>query len=171
MLQIRQARFGRAQTAFELQLVPVLSTLAGSLLTLIPAVATAPVLPPAGLLTLLGWRLHRREIWPAWAGLPLGLFDDIFSGQPIGSAMVLWTLALLAMEVFDRRMIWRDAWQDWELAGGLITAILVGGLGVAHLTGGSTSLLIIFPQIVTSILLFPLAARLCAALDRWRLGR
>jgi rod shape-determining protein MreD len=169
MIRLRQAQFGRAQTSFEFQLVPVLSTLAGSLTPLLPQISTATVLPPFGLLMLLAWRLHRRELWSVWAPLPLGFFDDIFSGQPLGSAMLLWTLAFLMLDMLDRRMVWRDQKQDWVLAAGLIMAILIGGALVAGMK--STSILYILPQIAMTVMLFPMAARFVAALDRWRLVR
>lgn len=68
----------------------VASILAGSLVTLLPVVATVPFLPPFGLLMFLGWRLLRPGALPVWAAAPLGLFDDLVSGQPLGSAVLLW---------------------------------------------------------------------------------
>ena len=50
--------------------------------------------------------------------LPLGLFDDLVSGQPLGSAMLLWTLCFLAIDVLEQRLVWRDFWQDWLIAVG-----------------------------------------------------
>jgi rod shape-determining protein MreD len=109
-----------------------------------------------------------REIWPVWMALPLGLFDDMFSGQPMGSAMMLWTLVFLVIEVFDRRMIWRDYKEDWALAAGMIAGVLSGGLVIANMTGGGTHWYIIMPQIALSILCFPMVVRFCAMIDRIR---
>lgn len=134
-------------------------------------IASTPLIPPFGLIMLIAWRLRHRTIWPAWIGLPLGLWDDIFSGQPLGSSMLLWTVVLLGLEVVDRRMVWRDFWQDWGLAAVIITATLLGGLVIANLTGGNTSAIIMLPQIIVSIALFPLLARGCAMIDAWRLLR
>ena len=158
-------------TATRLWLVPVLSVLAGSAVTLLPIVATAPVLPPFGLLVALGWRLLRPEMWPAWVALPLGLADDLIGGAPLGSAMTLWTVAFLGIDMADHRPMWRDHWLDWWLASLAITLCCVGGWAVARFTAGGGPLWPVLPQLALSILAFPPVARLCARLDRWRLGR
>jgi rod shape-determining protein MreD len=143
----------------------------GSLAPLLPMIVSAPLLPPFGLMMLLVWRLRHRTIWPVWIGLPLGLWDDIFSGQPLGSSMLLWTIVMLGLDVIDRRMVWRDFWQDWGLAAAVSAATLLGGLSIANWTGGNTAPIIILPQIIISIALFPLLARVCAMIDKWRLVR
>jgi len=152
------------------QVLPVISTLLGSAMTLLPMIAAAPVLPPFGLLMLLSWRLLRPELWPIWIGVPLGLADDLLSGQPLGSAMLLWTIALLVIDQFDRRILFRDYWQDWLIAALAIIICLVGGLFTANAAGGNAELQLIVPQLLTSIIVFPIVARLCAMLDRWRLS-
>lgn len=151
--------------------VPVLTVLAGSLTAALPIVADWPMLPPFGLLMLLAWRLLRPEMWPAWIALPLGLFDDLLSGQPLGSAMALWTIVFVAFDMMDNRAVWRDYWMDWLAAAAAILFCLVGGVGLLAFTTGGGHLLAIVPQALTTILLFPAAMRLCAALDRWRLAR
>lgn len=167
----RRTRFSPPPGEFERQLIPVLSVMIASMMPLLPVVATAPLLPPFGLMALLAWRLLRPDLWPVWAALPLGLFDDLFSGQPLGSGVALWTLAFLAVETIDRRMVWRDHWQDWGIAVALIAGVLVLGLVLATIAGGATPLAVLLPQIALSALLFPLVARACAALDRRRSAR
>ena len=152
------------------QILPILATLAASCLVLLPFIAVTPAMPPFGFMMLIAWRLLRPELWPMWIGLPLGLFDDLVSGQPIGSAMMLWTLALVAIDVIDQRLVWRDYWQDWLIAAGLTIAVLLGGLVTANMAGGEGHVLLIVPQIVISILIYPAVARVCALLDRWRLS-
>jgi len=142
-----------------------LTICAGSLVTaLFPAVATFPFLPPSGLLMLLGWRLQRPDAIPVWATALLGLFDDLFSGQPLGSAMLLWSTCVLAIDVLDTRLVWRDYWQDWLLAGGAIGFCLVAGrfLAAPFAAHVDTALLL---QIVASCALYPLATRICVWLD------
>jgi rod shape-determining protein MreD len=156
---------------YRVRAVPLLSTMAGSAVTLLPIVATWPMLPPCGLLMLLGWRLLRPELWPAWVALPLGLFDDILNGQPLGSAAALWTIAFLVLDAVDRRLIWRDYWIDWGIAAMAITACIAAGWLIAAFIGSSGSIVVVVPQILISIGAFPLAARVCAVLDHWRLRR
>lgn len=148
---------------------PVISTIAGSAMGLLPIVAVSPVLPPFGLLMLLGWRLLRPELWHAWIGLPLGLADDLIGGQPLGTSMSLWTITLLALDLVDNRMVWRDYWVDWLVAAVAILFCLGGAWTIALYTGGGGTMLALVPQIVIAIFCFPAVARLCVVLDRWRL--
>jgi rod shape-determining protein MreD len=163
--------YGRPPTlSLRARVVPVLSVLVASLLPVcFPLILQAPMLPPLGLMTLLAWRLLRPGLWPIWAALPLGLFDDLASGQPVGSAMLIWTLLFLAIDASERTLVWRDYLQDWLIAAGAIAAALVTGFLLALAAGGSGSILLIVPQLLASVLLFPAVARLCARLDQWRL--
>jgi rod shape-determining protein MreD len=163
-------RIDRAPTRTKLIGIPVLSVMLASLSALLPMVATFPILPPFGFMMLIAWRLLNRTLWPVWAAVPLGLFDDMFSGQPIGSAMLLWTLAFFTLDLFDRRMIWRDLWQDWGLASLLIAVLLFSSLLIANGTGGTVAPVVLIPQIILSILLFPAVAKVSAALNRVRLS-
>jgi rod shape-determining protein MreD len=152
------------------RVTPIVSTMFASVFpALIPAVAQAPILPPFGLLTLLAWRLLRPGYWTIWAPLPLGFFDDLASGQPVGSAMLCWTLAFLAIEASERSALWRDYWQDWMYAAIAVAGCLAVGYFLALLAGGRLPILGLMPQLAASILFFPAVARLCARLDIWRL--
>lgn len=142
-----------------------LSVVLGSMTTLIPVVATIPFLPPFGLMMLLGWRLVRGDSMKVWAPVPLGFVDDMMSGQPLGSAMLLWTMCILVVDILDTRLVWRDFWQDWLIASGAIGFCLIAGRLVAAPFAAhvDTALLL---QIVISAALFPVIARFCAWLDR-----
>ncbi|CAM3242742.1 Rod shape-determining protein MreD [Sphingomonas antarctica] len=151
--------------------LPVVSIMLGSLLVLIPVIATVPVVPSFGFLMLLGWRLLRGDLIAPWAGIPLGLFDDLFSGAPLGTGMASWTFALLVIEAIDRRVLFRDAWQDWGIAAGLIAMQLLMAWALSGLTGAIPYPYLLAPQWLCSILCYPLAVRLAAWLDRRRTGR
>lgn len=149
--------------------VPIVSTLAGSATALLPIVADMPIVPPFGLLMLLAWRLLRPELWPAAIGVPLGLADDLLSGRPLGSAMALWTMILLAIEASEDRMAWRGRGEEWLLAAIACGAVVTGNWAVARFVGDTAPLRVTVPMAIGSVLLFPLAQRLCARLDIWRL--
>src|SRR5919112_511136 len=102
------SRINRAQSPILAYGLPWASILLGSLTPWLPIIAPAPVLPPLGLMMLLAWRLLRPGLLPLWAGLPLGLFDDLYSGQPLGSGILLFSLALLAVELIELRFQWRS---------------------------------------------------------------
>lgn len=145
--------------------LPVLLVVAGSLSPTWPIIAAAPVVPPLGFIILVAWQHLRPGLFPVWAGLPLGLVDDLYSGQPMGSAVMLWSLSMILLDLLEVRFPWRGVMQNWLAAGAIITAYL---LAAAQIAGGS-SLALLLPQIALSILAYPLAARLVGAVDRLRL--
>lgn len=165
-------RIARDRSLLRIKGTPVATVMLGSLFpAILPIIAVSPAMPPLGLLMLLGWRLLRPEIWPLWIGLLLGLFDDIATGHPVGTAMCLWTLTLVALDLAGGRLLWRDYVQDWLIAAIAIIAVLAMSWAIMALgpDGGGGPFSRILPQMAISILLYPLAARLCARLDRWRL--
>jgi rod shape-determining protein MreD len=149
------------------RLVPWVSVMAGSLVTTIPVAAKFGLLPPCGLLMLLAWRLLAPMALRRWAPVLLGLFDDLLSGQPLGSAVLLWTLAFFLIDLFDQRTMFRDFVQDWAIAAGGIALCLIGGRIFASPLGAHVDSVLVV-QIVISILLFPVAARIVAWIDRKR---
>ncbi len=165
-----ESRFDREPSTLKMLAIPIASVAFGSMLTTLPVFTAQPLLPPFGLLMLLAWRLMRPGLLPVWSGVPFGLMDDIFSGQPFGSAGLLWSLAMLTIEIIDSRAIWRDHIQDWLIASLLIATVLLGGLWIAALAHAAPSPIVLLPQIILSILLYPLVVRICARLDSWRLA-
>ena len=151
--------------------LPWLTILLGSLSPWLPVIAPAPVLPPLGFVFLLAWRLLRPGLLPLWAGLPLGLFDDFYSGQPFGSAVLLFSLTLLAIELIEIRFPWRNFWLDWLTASAMLTVYLAAAAVLSGSELTFVQLAVILPQLLLSIVLFPLVARLVAKLDRLRLMR
>ncbi len=170
MERLPRRRIGKMPTQRRLIGIPVASIIVGSLIPILPIIATAPIIPPFGFMMLVAWRLLHRTIFPVWAPVPLALFDDLVSGQPIGSSMILWTLAFFAMDLLDRRMIWREAVQDWVVAGILILFVLLGGLFMANIGLADTNALMILPQILLAVLVFPMVSRVAAYLDHIRLS-
>ena len=151
--------------------VPVGSTLAASLLALLPIVASRPLVPEIALLVVIAWRLLRPEIWPAWMALPLGLFNDLVAGHPIGQSMAFWTILFLACDYIDSRLGFRDYWMDWLIAAAAILFHTAAAWYVAMLMGAVMDFAVLLPQLGVTILVYPLAARIVLALDRWRLSR
>ena len=145
------------------------SIMALSLVTFSPVIAAAPVMPPLAFMTFLAWRMLRPGFLPVWAGLPLGLWDDLFSGQPFGSAVVLWSATMLAMEVIDERFLWRGFAQDWLAAAALTSGYLLLGAGLASLAAHHWLVWTIAPQWLMAVVLFPVINRMVALLDRVRL--
>jgi rod shape-determining protein MreD len=151
--------------------VPWLSVALASMVPTWLVIASAPVLPPLGLLMLLAWRQLRPGVLPVWAGLPLGLFDDLFSGQPLGSAVLMWSAAMIILDLIEARVPWRNFVIEWAVAAAIIAVTLALGLVLANAAGARTPMLVIAPQLLISIFAYPLVARLVALLDHFRLVR
>jgi len=160
-----------ALLGFRRQWVPILSTLAAALLALFPYVASAPIVPDFAYLVLIAWRLLRPEMWQAHIALPLGLFNDLAAGLPVGQSMALWTLTFLILDIVDSRVGWRDYWLDWLFAAAAILFYTAGGWYVARQMGAAVPFAVLLPQLALSIFAYPLVALLVVALDRWRLSR
>lgn len=149
------------------RVLPWATVMAGSLLTILPFPATLPLLPPVGLLILLAWRLLAPMALRIWAPALLGLFDDLVSGQPLGSATLLWTLAYFLVAALEARSGVRDFVQNWVMAAVAITLALAGGRVLATPLHAPVNT-VLTVQIIMSILMFPLAAQFVAWIDRKR---
>lgn len=153
------------------QWVPLMTTLGASLLQALPIVVTTPVVPDFAFLVVLSWRLLRPDLWPAYYGLGLGLFNDLVAGHPIGQSMALWTATFLACDLLESRSGWRDYWLDWLFASAIIGLYTAGEWRIGWWMGSRIPFEVILPQLVLAILCYPLAARLVLSFDRYRLAR
>jgi rod shape-determining protein MreD len=162
-------KINRAPSPILAAMVPWLSVVLGSIIPGLLFVTSAPVVPPFGLLVLLAWKQLRPGLLPVWAGLPLGLIDDLYSGQPFGSAVLLWSLAAILLDLVEARIPWRHYAMEWILGVGIIAAYIAAALVIANAAGGSTRWLVIMPQIALSALAYPVVGRLVARLDQLRL--
>lgn len=162
-------RINRAPSPIVARAVPWLAIMASSILPNWVSIASAPILPPVGYLVFLAWLQLRPGLLPLWAGLPLGLFDDLFSGQPFGSGALLWSLSLIALDAIETRFPWRNFLIEWLVAALFVTGYIAVGTTIAGLSGGTLPIAATMPQIVIGALFYPLVGRLVAGLDRFRL--
>jgi rod shape-determining protein MreD len=151
--------------------IPALSVAAASLLPLAPIVAEVGWMPDTGFLLLLAWRLLRGDVIPAWWAAPLGLWNDLVLGLPIGLSVTTFTGAMILLDLLDRRTMWRDYWLEWLLAAALVAFAEIVRWQVDGAMGARYPLATIFPPTAIAILSFPLAAWAASRLDHWRLGR
>lgn len=172
----KRRRLLNGSSPFLAYVTPWAAIVLASCLPLWPVIASAPVMPPFGFLMLLAWRQLRPGLLPVWSGAVLGLFDDMVSGQPMGSAITLWSATMLALDVIEARFPWRNFITEWLVAALMIAAYILLGLGIANAAminaaGGYALPLLVAPQIGLSVLVYPLVGRAVAAMDRWRLRR
>jgi len=164
-------RINRAESPWRAQSVPYATIMIASLMPFVLLADVMPILPPLGFIMLLGWRIMRPGVMPLWVGVPLGAFDDLFSGQPFGSAILLWSLAMIILELIETRFPWRGFWQDWFTASLAIVSYIMCAMVVSGSQLTVPMALAAVPQIVLSILLYPFLAQVIAGLDRFRLSR
>ena len=150
---------------------PAASVALASLFAVLPIISMNGWFPNFGFLVLLAWRLLRADAFPTWWAAPLGLFNDLVLGSPIGLSVAVWTAAMLALDISDRRTQWRGYWLEWAIAGVLLLGQEAAEWRVAQIMGASLPFRSIMPPLLISILAFPIAAWFVARLDRWRLGR
>ena len=130
-----------------------------------------PLLPPLGYMMMIGWRIMRPGFLPLWAGAPLGAFDDLFSGQPFGSGIFLFSLAMITLEVIETRFPWRGFWQDWFTAGFALILYMLSAIVISGAILSSHLFFAAIPQLLIAVLSYPMLSRAIAWLDRYRLAR
>jgi rod shape-determining protein MreD len=163
-------RINRVPSSTLAQGLPWLAIMLASVIPGIVVIASAPVIPPLGFMMLLSWRQLRPGLLPVWCGMPLGAFDDLVSGQPFGSGIMLWSLAIILLDVIESRFPWRNFLLDWLTSSAMLCPYLLLGMAFANASGGGAIAASLVPQIITSILVFPLISLLVAGLDRLRLA-
>jgi rod shape-determining protein MreD len=152
--------------------IPAATVICGSLVALLPIVSATGWWPDWGLLMLVSWRLLRADAWPAWWAAPLGFANDLIVGNPIGLSVALWTAMMIAMDILDRRTMWRDYWIEWAIAALFVMVAELAQWRIAALLGAPVPASVTaLPAAVVGILCFPVAAFLAIRIDRWRLGR
>jgi rod shape-determining protein MreD len=104
-----RGQIGRGPSPFAAYL-PAATVVAASLLAALPIVSTSGWYPDFGYLVFISWRLLRADPWPPWWGAPLGFVNDLFTGYPVGFSIALWSATMLALDLVDRRTMWRDYW-------------------------------------------------------------
>ena len=78
---------------------------------------------------------------------------------------------MLALDLVDRRTLWRDYWIEWVLAAVLIAIDEWLQWRIAKAVGGAPPFTDMLPSLTISICSFPLIAWLVSRVDAWRLGR
>jgi rod shape-determining protein MreD len=134
-------------------------------------VAEVGWMPDTGLLLLLAWRLLRGDVIAAWWAAPLGAWNDLVLGLPLGLSVVTFTGAMILLDLLDRRTMWRDYWLEWLIAAGLLFVAEVMRWRIDAAMGAPYPLASVLAPTIIAILSFPLAAWAASRIDRWRLGR
>jgi rod shape-determining protein MreD len=163
-------RFSHSPSPFAAYL-PAATVVAASLLAALPIVSTSGWYPDFGYLVFISWRLLRADPWPAWWAAPLGFVNDLFTGYPVGFSIALWSATMLALDLIDRRTMWRDYWIEWVLAAVLLTINEWLQWRLAAVVGAGIPFSKMLPPLIISICVFPLSAWLVSRMDAWRLGR
>jgi len=164
-------QINKEHSPFLMIFIPWATIMLASYFQSVPIATVGPLLPPIGFLFLLAWRLLRPGVLPIWSGIIFGMWDDLFSGQPFGSAILLFSAAMLAIELIEMRFPWRGFAQDWLIASSIAVIYIL----VATLVSGSRLSLplfaVVLPQLLLSIIAYPFIAFIVSRLDKLRLMR
>ena len=140
-----RGQIGRGPSRFAAYL-PAATVVAASLLAALPIVSTNGWYPDFGYLVFI-------------------------SGYPVGFSIALWSATMLALDLVDRRTMWRDYWIEWVLAAVLIAIDEWLQWRVAKVVDAAPPITKMIPALVISICLFPAFAWIVSRIDAWRLGR
>ena len=151
--------------------VPAATVVVAAMLAGLPIVSTSGWYPDFAYLVFISWRLLRADPWPAWWAAPLGFVNDLFTGYPIGFSIALWSATMLALDLIDRRTMWRDYWIEWVLGAVLIAIDEWLQWRIAKLVGAAPPFARMVPPLVISICIFPVIAWVVSRIDAKRLGR
>jgi rod shape-determining protein MreD len=165
------SRINRTQSPWRAVAVPYASIVLASYAPTLLLADLMPLAPPLGFMMLVAWRIMRPGLLPVWVGAPLGAFDDLVSGQPFGSAILMWSLVMIGLELLEARFPWRGLWQDWFTAALAAVIYLATSAAVSGATLTVPLMVAMAPQGLMAVLLYPLLARVVAGLDRFRLTR
>ncbi|MEM6858518.1 MAG: rod shape-determining protein MreD [Pseudomonadota bacterium] len=165
------SRINRDRSPWRAVSVPYITIMLASMLPFLVMADVMPVLPPLGYLMFLGWRIMRPGLLPIWVGVPLGAFDDLFSGQPFGSAILLWSLTMIVIELIESRFPWRGFIQDWFTASLGVVAYILVAMTVSGSSLTPAMIVTAVPQMALAILLYPIFAKVISRIDRFRLAR
>ena len=78
---------------------------------------------------------------------------------------------MLALDLIDRRTMWRDYWIEWVLAAVLLAIDEWLQWRLAAVGGARIPFTMMLPPLAIAVCVFPLIAWLVARIDGWRLGR
>src|SRR4051812_10448137 len=162
-------RIGQAPWRFAAY-VPAATVVAAALLSALPIVSTSGWYPDFGYLVFIGWRLLRADPWPAWWAAPLGFVNDLFTGYPIGFSVALWSATMLALDLVDRRTMWRDYWIEWVLAAVFLFLHKWLQWEVAGLMGARVPFTSILAPLLMGVFMSPRVAGAVSRIAGWRRG-
>ena len=77
--------------------------------------------------------------------------------------------AAIVLDIVETRFPWRNFATEWLVAAAMTASYAVACLVLANIDSASSPLLTIVPQILASILVYPLVCRFVALIDRLRL--
>ena len=78
---------------------------------------------------------------------------------------------MLALDLIDRRTMWRDYWVEWGLAALFLFVHEWLEWQIAAAVGAAVPFTRVLPPVLVAAFSFPVLAWFVSRIDRWRLGR
>ncbi len=147
-------------------------------LMLAPLPLPIPAMPALGLMAVLAWSVLQPSLMPPWVAFVVGGIADLMFGQPLGVNATGFALAAGTMRLAAPLLGRNGLMFDWlAVAAVLLLAMMLTGPLMA-LAGRPAAVLPLLLQWLTSVLAWPVLARLCGGIQRrlsasapqWRAG-
>ncbi len=146
--------------------VPGASLAAGALLSALPLPLAAGALPNLPLILLIAWSGVVPRLLPSWSLFVIGLLHDAVGGLPLGVSALVLPAIRIAIRFGEERMANPGLASGWLAAAALVmlaTGLELAALALAGRAPAPQPLLV---QAALTILLYPAALALVAALAR-----
>ena len=146
--------------------VPALASVALLVLMLAPVPLSVPAMPHLALMGVLVWAMLQPALMPPWLAFCIGGLADLLFGLPLGVNATLFAVATGVMRLSGRLFGRHGSGFDWLLVAGVLLGVLVLTGPLLALAGRPTPVSPLLWQWLTSVLAWPLVARICAAIQR-----
>jgi rod shape-determining protein MreD len=146
--------------------LPMLMTLALTIIMLAPVPAPVPLFPHLALLSVFCWTMIRPNLMPPLLGFALGAATDLLFGMPVGVAATLFALVVVVVRLVDRLLPERALWQDWFLVAVVVLMFEAAAVGLMAVSGQPAPLGPQLWQWLTTLMAYPLVLWLAAAVNR-----
>ncbi|MEI6486793.1 MAG: rod shape-determining protein MreD [Sphingomonadales bacterium] len=146
--------------------VPALASIAFLVLMLAPVPVSFPAMPHLALMGVLAWATLQPGLMPPWVAFLIGALADLLFAQPVGVNATLFAVATGLMRMSDRVFGRHGPTFDWALIAAVLLGVALATAPLMALAGQPTEVLPLLWQWATSVLAWPLVARICAAIQR-----
>lgn len=144
--------------------VPAATLVAGTLVAALPLPLATGALPNLALILLIAWTSLTPRLLPPWSLFLVGLLHDAVAGLPLGVMALVLPAIRIAIRFGEDRMPLRSLGSGWLAAAALVMLAAALELAALAIAGRATAPGPLLVQAGLTILCYPLALALVAAI-------